>query len=532
MKKMKLFTLALLACFMGSSFIASAQQEARIKIQQNINGEIVEIDSTIQVMDKEDLDVEELVKELLKEHGIDENAMGDEVDIEKRIIIKKGDINGMDIDIDSDVDIHIDSDDDGAIKIYKFKSDGKEGEEMIERFMLGENQNGKGFSWVMHDNDKGYLGVVLDSNDDAKQGVTINRVEENSAASEAGLQDGDIISSVDGKAISTIDELVEAISSHKKGDEVKIEYIRDGKTTITTATLESRSLDIWSLHKEGNSPCGSNNNGMKMWTWEEEKYTQMGVYTDNTYELGANGGVLISKIVEDSGADKAGLQKGDLILKVDQDEINTNQSLTDNIRARKANDKITVTYKRSGEIRTVDVILQEATRSLKNWDKIQDFKMMGDPSMQFFKDGNVKIFADSIQFKTFEDMDLDVIKLLDKSPDADKLEEILEEQTKKMNRKSMRGKKGTPSVSSLTFYPNPNNGQFKIDFEVEDVMNTTVRVMDIAGQIVWEDQLGDFSGQYSKAVDISEEVGNGMYLLQIQRGDQVLTKKVAIQSNK
>jgi len=48
---------------------------------------------------------------------------------------------------------------------------------------------------------------------------------------------GDIIVSVDGKNISTIEELREAIAAHKPGDKVKLALFRDAKKLGVTVTL-------------------------------------------------------------------------------------------------------------------------------------------------------------------------------------------------------------------------------------------------------------------------------------------------------
>ena len=59
------------------------------------------------------------------------------------------------------------------------------------------------------------------------------------AADKAGLQAGDVVTAVDGKAIASGDALVAAVRSHRPGDEVKITLTRDGKTQTVTATLGS-----------------------------------------------------------------------------------------------------------------------------------------------------------------------------------------------------------------------------------------------------------------------------------------------------
>lgn len=76
-------------------------------------------------------------------------------------------------------------------------------------------------------------------------------------------------------------------------------------------------------------------------------------------ELGINDteGVHISEIVEDSGADLAGLQKGDIIKKINNIKISKFSDLTGQIKAKRPNDIVQVTYSRDGNLKTVPVTL-------------------------------------------------------------------------------------------------------------------------------------------------------------------------------
>lgn len=69
-------------------------------------------------------------------------------------------------------------------------------------------------------------------------GVYIRDVSTFSPAEKAGLKIGDVITSIDNKQISTIDELTDIISSHKIGDTITISYYRNSNTTNVNITLE------------------------------------------------------------------------------------------------------------------------------------------------------------------------------------------------------------------------------------------------------------------------------------------------------
>ncbi len=78
-------------------------------------------------------------------------------------------------------------------------------------------------------------------------GVMVARVVEESAAAGAGLAVGDIITRVDGEEILTAIGLGRAVRQKSGGEEVKIEYWRDGQAYTATATLgeqERCAVDI------------------------------------------------------------------------------------------------------------------------------------------------------------------------------------------------------------------------------------------------------------------------------------------------
>jgi S1-C subfamily serine protease len=62
-------------------------------------------------------------------------------------------------------------------------------------------------------------------------GVKIDGVTEGKAASNAGLQKGDIIMKLGDFTIGDIYAYMEALASFKKGDKTSVVYMRDGKET-------------------------------------------------------------------------------------------------------------------------------------------------------------------------------------------------------------------------------------------------------------------------------------------------------------
>jgi S1-C subfamily serine protease len=84
---------------------------------------------------------------------------------------------------------------------------------------------------------RAFFGVSVEA---AKGGVSVIRVSSGSPAEQAGLKDGDVITKVDGKAVTTPAEFAEQIHAHEPGDEVTITYTRDGASTDVKVHLDDR----------------------------------------------------------------------------------------------------------------------------------------------------------------------------------------------------------------------------------------------------------------------------------------------------
>ncbi len=70
-------------------------------------------------------------------------------------------------------------------------------------------------------------------------GAQVRTVGAGSTAGEAGLQEGDIITGIDDRAITSADSLVATIRSYRPGDEVTVTFERDGEEQTTTLVLDS-----------------------------------------------------------------------------------------------------------------------------------------------------------------------------------------------------------------------------------------------------------------------------------------------------
>lgn len=86
--------------------------------------------------------------------------------------------------------------------------------------------------------EQGYLGVSV--TDTQGNGAMVLAVEADSPADAAGLQEGDVIVSIDDAPVTSASEVVSAVQSKASGDTVSITYVRDGEERTAEATLSAQ----------------------------------------------------------------------------------------------------------------------------------------------------------------------------------------------------------------------------------------------------------------------------------------------------
>lgn len=86
----------------------------------------------------------------------------------------------------------------------------------------------------------GFLGVRLEDRTDGGQGAIVTEVTEGSPADDEGIDTGDIVVEIDGKAIDGSGGVIGAIRDHQPGEEVEVVVERDGERTSFTVTLDER----------------------------------------------------------------------------------------------------------------------------------------------------------------------------------------------------------------------------------------------------------------------------------------------------
>ncbi len=262
------------------------------------------------------------------------------------------------------------------------------------------------------DSKHGYLGIMLQDIDttmakamdlDDQKGILVNEVVEDSPAEAAGLRDGDVILTFNGKNLDSSKDLTKVVRKTQPGEEVEIVVLRDGKKKTLDVELGEHSQKKFEFLKKkfefmsNNQTCGSKGRtcapgGNMMFghgtgnsfVWHDgdgeniellingfdEDRGFMGIELDDINEqMGAyfdvedGEGALVTSVNEDSAAEKAGLKAGDVIIKMGDSDIESAGDVHQALSGTKAEDEMEIKVVRKGKKKSFDITLGEMPES-------------------------------------------------------------------------------------------------------------------------------------------------------------------------
>jgi serine protease Do len=109
------------------------------------------------------------------------------------------------------------------------------------------------------------------------------------------------------------------------------------------------------------------------------------------YGITQTQGVYIEEVQKKSGAEKAGMQKGDIIIKLDNQNVASFADLSGYINTKRPNDKVEVTFIRDGKNKVVPVILSKKEFFNTEFKGIELENIAAAEKTRFHLDGGVKI---------------------------------------------------------------------------------------------------------------------------------------------
>ncbi|MEO7802835.1 MAG: PDZ domain-containing protein [Ginsengibacter sp.] len=209
-----------------------------------------------------------------------------------------------------------------------------------------------------------FLGVTSDKND---KGSKITSVSKGSAAEKAGLKEGDIITKIDSKKITDPEMLMDVVGDLKPKQQVKISYLRDGKSRETSATLgERKDAMVRNFNYDHNwspEPGGTMMKDFKftMPAMPDMENMHGDFFMFNRKKLGVRiedaeneDGAKITKVDSGSAAEKAGLRINDVLTEIDGKKVKTVSEVREQMSEVEKND-YPVKAKRNGTEMTFNV---------------------------------------------------------------------------------------------------------------------------------------------------------------------------------
>jgi len=170
----------------------------------------------------------------------------------------------------------------------------------------------------------GYIGIGISdiAPEEAKffhvniaSGAVVTQVAPDSPGARAGLKVGDVITELNGKAVSDAGELQVEVGQSKPGTTLHLKALRDGKSVDMPVTLEAMGKG------EHDSESAEASHGKPRWglgladlTPELRQQLQTG---DDVH------GAVVEQVTPGSPADNAGLQPGEVITEVNRQPVHS-----------------------------------------------------------------------------------------------------------------------------------------------------------------------------------------------------------------
>jgi len=171
-------------------------------------------------------------------------------------------------------------------------------------------------------------------------GVIVNQVSPNGGAAKAGIQPGDVVTSIDGRQIKDGDDLVADISGRKVGSSVKIGYLRNGKPSSAAVAIGDRNKTYSDLAGNTN---GDDDNGPA--AEPDAGQNKLGITVaapsaQTLSKVNVKGGVQVTSVRPGSFADEINLGKGLIISAINKKPVTDEASYRAIVSTLKSKDDV------------------------------------------------------------------------------------------------------------------------------------------------------------------------------------------------
>lgn len=338
------------------------------------------------------------------------------------------------------------------------------------------------FEWHSEaDSTIAFLGIEGQDKKDkwGNSGVAITKIIPESVAEKAGLQNGDLITNLDGLSIASFEQLATHIKSKSPKDDMNIKYIRNGEEREQKVSLGSKTLGhntlIMKIEDE---------NGFKTYSFPDYFKNNFHEKHHDSPKLGIeagqnNAGIQVMRVLPNSLGEDLGLEIGDIITAIDGNKISDLEMLKTALSNKEQGEKIKVTVARKGKNQTLSSIIPNNTT----------------PTKQLYQAHIQKVNSDEIEL---------IEKLSGKSLDVN----------------------NALQVNSLNLSPNPSNGIYDIEIDPVFEGEVEISVFNAYGGIVFKESFQAMSSGSTRCTVNISDAPAGMYYLSILQNGKGLTQRL------
>jgi len=184
---------------------------------------------------------------------------------------------------------------------------------------------------------RGKFGLDFSSDNDR---LTVSRVTRGSHASRAGFEQGDRILSVDNRRISSQSDFNRWMRTARAGTAVAIVVLRDGQRETVYWTAPSAEYGETEYAEQRSSDERDQSRYAAEFTGEGRGY--LGVQLDGRYPNAA----VVTEVIPESPADRAGLSPGDMILRLNGQPVRSSSDLTEQVQQMEPGTPVHIQFSR------------------------------------------------------------------------------------------------------------------------------------------------------------------------------------------
>lgn len=320
-------------------------------------------------------------------------------------------------------------------------------------------------------------------------GHYVSGVITNTAAEKAGIQPFDYIYGVDEYRTGESQSLGSILKKYKPQDKVTVHLIRKGSAKKMPVTLGSKADAVY----DKKSSCEEPFFGIRQ-----------------SHKAPGEDGVRVT-IVKNSTAEAMGMADADQVTTINGYKMLDWTDIGIAIDNMKVGNPIKVEWLRDGKTMKGEEPIKSQCDT-KGYD--HDFEFMEGLNLDF----------------NFNNDDEDLAETRDISNMKVEMKDVTENEASNMRRNFGIDMPvvNNLQISQLNLFPNPSAGMFNLKFDLPQEGETTIRIFNSAGRLIYNYELGTYSGSFEDSVDISQN-GAGTYYLEIRQDNKTLTKKIILQ---